>query len=197
MPSFRRRVSVSLDEVMRLGSLLQVALCGSYGAHSSTPSIRERYWRGCSVPEPHDGDNQETPYPCNSNAALGSLRISTSCAGARRCSAESVKFADDRPNLKWVVLGRGVSSLVVRHACGGVDGRGSRRAAAARTTSTLVETAGQTLLAAFLVDEGRLATLLAEVADGFLSRERRPPGLGRALDLTDVLGQGPSDRVGQ
>src|SRR5260370_41104903 len=63
--------------------------------------------------------------------------------------------------------------------------------------STLVKAAAQALLAAFLVDEGRLPAFLAEVAHGLLSRKRKLPDLPWALDLADVLGQRPGDRVRQ
>src|SRR5260370_63140 len=61
----------------------------------------------------------------------------------------------------------------------------------------LVEAAGETLLAAFLVDEGRLAALLAEVADLPLAVPGRDRRFRRRLDVADVLGQRPRQRIAQ
>src|SRR5581483_11985043 len=60
----------------------------------------------------------------------------------------------------------------------------------------LVEAAGQALLAALLVDEGRLAALLAQVADRLAPAGRRQLRR-RRLDLAGVLGQDARDGVGQ
>src|SRR5262245_46096979 len=65
-----------------------------------------------------------------------------------------------------------------------------------RSGSALVEAARQALLAAFLVHEGRLPALLAEVAD-LLSRLGGDRHLGSGLRLADVLGERPRQRVGQ
>src|SRR5262249_44933653 len=62
--------------------------------------------------------------------------------------------------------------------------------------SALVEAAREALLAAFLVDERRLATLLAEVTD-LLARVADRRLLGRRLQLADVLGEDARERVGQ
>src|SRR6185436_826612 len=59
-----------------------------------------------------------------------------------------------------------------------------------------VKAAGEALLAAFLVHEGRLPALLAEIADRLLGGRRRLRALGR-LDLTDVLGEAARQRVRQ
>src|SRR5881628_3625369 len=73
-----------------------------------------------------------------------------------------------------------------------VAGRCARAGGAAG--SAFVEPARQALLAAFLVDEGRLPALLAEVAD-LLSRVDGRGGLGRRLQLADVLGEGARECV--
>src|SRR2546425_386192 len=89
-----------------------------------------------------------------------------------------------------------------RHSSSSAEGTGAglsapvRRVAQLGRLLALVEPARQTLLAAFLVDEGRLAAFLAEIADGL------PAGHGRrrvtgGFELADVLGQRPGDRVGQ
>src|SRR5262245_65805818 len=85
-----------------------------------------------------------------------------------------------------------------RHEIGGVEG-GSRRPRhdCLSSWSALVEAARQALLAALLIDKGGLPALLAEIADplpcAHVSRRRIP----RWLDLADVLGQGPGQRIGQ
>src|SRR5687768_8765089 len=60
----------------------------------------------------------------------------------------------------------------------------------------LVEAAGQALLATLFVDEGRLAALLAEVADLARARRARRGGDGLA-HLADVLAEHARERVGQ
>src|SRR5262244_3403149 len=70
--------------------------------------------------------------------------------------------------------------------------------AAAKAGSAFVEPARQALLATFLIDEGRLAALLAEIADApplFELGSARRRVLG--FHLADVLGQRASQRVGQ
>src|SRR5499427_6948387 len=64
--------------------------------------------------------------------------------------------------------------------------------------SALVEAAGETLLAAFLVDEGRLSALLAEIAHAAPAPASRRRGrrVLAALDA-DVLTEGAGERVGQ
>src|SRR5438445_11628068 len=66
------------------------------------------------------------------------------------------------------------------------------------SSSTLVESTRQALLAAFLVDERRLAAFLAEIAD-LLARldDGRHGRVVSALHLADVLGEGARQRVGQ
>src|SRR5260370_25247466 len=61
----------------------------------------------------------------------------------------------------------------------------------------LVEAAGETLLAAFLVDEGRLAALRAELGDLPLAVPGRDRRFRRRLDVADGLGQRRRQRIGQ
>src|SRR5215467_13482728 len=80
----------------------------------------------------------------------------------------------------------------------GCVGAGRCERAAAGVGSTFVEPARQALLAAFLVDEGGLPALLAEVADSPPLLQLRP-AWWRAfrLDLADVLGQRAGQRIRQ
>src|SRR5439155_555061 len=61
--------------------------------------------------------------------------------------------------------------------------------------SALVEAAREALLTPFLIDEGRLPALLAEVADLLAAVAAHHGQLRRWLDLADVLGQRASERV--
>src|SRR6185503_13396317 len=76
---------------------------------------------------------------------------------------------------------------------------GSRhRSPVAPGRSALVIAARQALLATFLVDEGRLPALLAEIADAALIvGARHGRSLGRRLELARVLGQRARERVRQ
>src|SRR5262249_46787215 len=82
-----------------------------------------------------------------------------------------------------------------RAALSGEGGAGDRPLLSGER-SALVEAAREALLAAFLVDERRLATLLAEVTD-LLARVADHRLLGRRLQLADVLGEDARERVGQ
>src|SRR4030095_299387 len=62
-------------------------------------------------------------------------------------------------------------------------------------SSALVEAAREALLAAFLVDERRLAALFAEVADLLARRRAGRRRQLRRLPLADVLGEGARERV--
>src|SRR5262249_37594052 len=66
-------------------------------------------------------------------------------------------------------------------------------------SSALVETAGETLLAAFLVDEGRLPALLAEIAHATAGAAGRRGGRRCFLPSVDadVLAEGASESVGE
>src|SRR5437016_14653584 len=61
--------------------------------------------------------------------------------------------------------------------------------------SALVEAAREALLAPCFVDERRLATLLAEIADLLPACVGGRRGLWRRLQIADVLGQGARERV--
>src|SRR4029450_3180070 len=66
-----------------------------------------------------------------------------------------------------------------------------------RLGSAFVEAARQALLAAFLVHEGRLTALLAEIADLLARLGAGDRHLGSGLHLADVLRERPRQGVGQ
>src|SRR5262249_57770884 len=65
------------------------------------------------------------------------------------------------------------------------------------SSSALVEAAREALLAAFLIDKGCLAALLAEIADALPCAQATRRRISRRLDLADVLGHGAGQRIGQ
>src|SRR5437764_406617 len=90
---------------------------------------------------------------------------------------------------------RALSAARARGAGCAACGRCERAGGAAG--SAFVEPAREALLAAFLVDERGLATLLAEITD---APALVGPGVRRRagrLDLADMLGQRAAERVGQ